>query len=123
MITKVLVTILVILAALIFVRHKGRGRGVQAQQAEQAANRRTAMFVAVALVALTLVLSAGLYYTHWQQAHEIFRVQVINSHSGAVQHYQVYQSDIDGRRFRTIDGRLINLSDAERMEVEAVPID
>ncbi len=121
MITKILFTAVVILAALTFIRHQNSHSRQQAlaQEAQQAAaERRTAMFIAIALVALTLAISTGIYYWHWQEEHRIFSVQVINSHSGAVQSYDVYQSDIDGRSFRTIEGRLINLSDSERMEVQ-----
>lgn len=119
MITKILLTALIILAALTFIRYKNSQRQVQerVRQAELAAERRRAMYVAIALVVLTLLVSSGIYYWHWQDEHRIFTVQVINSHSGAQQSYQVYQSEIDGRRFRTLDGRLINLSDSERMEV------
>lgn len=119
MITKILLTALVILAALTFIRYKNSQRRVQerVRQAELAADRRRAMSVAIALVVLTLLISGGIYYGHWQEEHRIFTVQVINSHTGAEQSYHVYQSEIDGRRFRTIEGRLINLSDSERMEV------
>lgn len=119
MITKILLTALIILAALTFIRYKNSQHRAQdrVRQAELAADRRTAMFIAITLVVLTLLLSGGIYYWHWQDEHRIFTVQVINSHSGVQQSYQVYQSEIDGRRFRTIDGRLINLSDSERMEV------
>ena len=120
MITKILLTIFVIVTALVFVRHKNSQNRKQALQreAEEAANRRTAMFVAAALVGLTLLVSGGLYYDHWKEQHRIFIVQVINSHSGEQQRYEVYRKDIDGRSFSTIEGRLIQLSDAERMEVE-----
>lgn len=121
MITKVLFTSLIILAALIFVRYKGSQDRRQAlrRQQEQAENRKTAMFVAFALVSLTMLISGGLYYSHWQEQHRIYTVEVINSHTAERQRYDVYQSDIDGRRFSTIDGVLINLSDSERMEVQA----
>lgn len=120
MISKILFTALIILAALAFVRHKNsRGRvREEAARARQAADRRNAMFVAVALVSLTLLISSAIYYWHWQEAHRIARVTVINSHTGAEQTYHVYQSEISGRRFRTVEGRLISLSDAERMEVQ-----
>lgn len=119
MITKILLTALIILAALTFIRYKNSQRRVQerVRQAELAADRRRAMSVAIALVVLTLLISGAIYYGHWQEEHRIFTVQVINSHTGAQQSYHVYQSAIDGRRFRTIEGRLINLADSERMEV------
>ena len=125
MITKILFTALIILAALIFIRYKsGQARQQELErQAQQTESHKTAMFVAVAFVSLTLAVSAGLYYSHWQEAHRIFTVQIINSHTGAEQLYHVYQGDINGRRFRTIDGRLIHLSDSERMEVQERTID
>lgn len=128
MITKILFTLLIIIAAMLFMRHKsGQGRRQQlereAQQVQQTESRKTAMFVAIAFVSLTLAVSAGLYYSHWKEAHRIFTVLIINSHTGSEQSYHVYQGDINGRKFRTIDGRLINLSDSERMEVQERAID
>lgn len=128
MITKFLFTALIVIAALLFMRHKNsRVRDQQlkqqAQQGQKAESRKTAMFVAIAFVSLTLAVSAGLYYSHWKESHRIFTIQIINSLTGSEQSYHVYQGDINGRRFRTIDGRLINLSDVERMEVQERTID
>jgi hypothetical protein len=126
MITKILLTLLVIIAALIFIRHQhgaGSGRGGPGREAERqlAADRRRAMVIAIALVLLTLLVSAAIYYAHWQQEHRLFRVQVTNSHSGVVQSYTVYRREINGRSFRTTDGREIHLADSERMEVQESP--
>lgn len=123
MITKILLTAFVILAALMFLRHKGAETRKEqlAREAEQAADRKMAMVIAAALVTLTLAISGWLYYSHWQDEHRLFQVTVINTLTGGEKNYQVYQSDIDGRSFRTIEGRLISLSDAERMEVELLP--
>jgi ABC-type Fe3+ transport system permease subunit len=123
MITKILFTLLIMIAAVLYIRHtQGQGRQQRQReverQAQQAADRRHAWRVAIALVSLTLVSSAGLFYSHWMEQHRLFSVKLTNSHSGAVESYRAYQRDIDGRSFRTTDGRLINLSDSERMEVE-----
>lgn len=123
MITKILFTLLIIIAALIYIRHsQGRDRQQRQRehecQAQKVAERRHAWRVAIALVSLTLVSSAGLFYSHWKEQHRLFSVQLINSHTGGVVSYRVYQRDIEGRSFRTTDGRLIHLSDSERMEVE-----
>lgn len=125
MITKILFTALVFISAIIFIRHKNRQSRQQevARQAEQAADHRTAMFVAVALVSLTLVISAGIYYSHWKEQHRIYIVQVTNSYTADEQTYHVYQGDINGRSFRTIDGRKIYISDSERMEVREKDVD
>jgi hypothetical protein len=118
MITKILFTALIILAALTFLRHKNsqsRGPELRRQREEE---RRGVMMVAVALVSLTLAISAGIYYMHWKEAHHIYNVQIINSHNGEQHTYQAYRDDIGPRSFRTTDGRQINLADTERMEVQ-----
>ncbi|MCW8918320.1 MAG: hypothetical protein OQL08_05845 [Gammaproteobacteria bacterium] len=119
MITKILFTLLVIIAALVFIRHRsGRRRqdGGAARQ-QEAADRRRAMVIATVLVLLTLLASAGIYYTHWQQEHRLFTVLVTNGNGEKLQRYTVYQHEINGRSFRTIDGHLIHLADNERMEI------
>jgi ABC-type Fe3+ transport system permease subunit len=122
MITKLLFTLLIIIAALITIRYRNSRRQHAAQhdderRAQQAAERRHAWRVAVALVTLMVLTSAGIYYSHWKAQHRLVTVRVINSLTGGEQSYRLYQGDLDGRSFRTTDGRLISLSDSERMEV------
>lgn len=122
MITKLLFTILIIVAALIFIRHKNspsphdKNQELQ-RQAQRVAERRRAWLVALGLVSLMVLSSAGIYYTHWREQHRLLSVRVINSLTGGEQSYRLYQGDLDGRSFRTTDGRLIYLSDSEHMEV------
>ncbi len=118
MISKILFTALIILTALLFIRHRGAAASRQQQALALATEKRQAMVIAIVLVALTVSISGLLYYLHWAEQHRLFTVRVVNSHTGVVQRYQVYQTDLDGRRFRTVDGRLIHLSDSERMEVQ-----
>lgn len=120
MITKILVTALIIVAALTFIRYRNREGHQQelSPQSQHSTERRTAMIIAVSLASLTLAISAGIFYSYWQDSHTLFSVQITNSHSGEIQTYHVYRDDINGRSFRTIDGRLIHISDAERMEVK-----
>jgi ABC-type Fe3+ transport system permease subunit len=123
MITKILFTLLVIIAALVFVRHKNsrQRQGGGPDREQQAADRRRAMVIAIALVLLTLLVSAGIYYSHWQNEHRLFSVLVTHGNSGEVQRYTVYRREINGRSFRTVDGRLIHLADSERMEIREEP--
>lgn len=120
MIKELLLTLLVLMAAVFYVRHKAQHerRQALAREARQTPTSRTPMIVALSLVFVTLAISGMLYYAHWQEAHRLYTVQVTNTHSGEVRIYHVYQDDIAGRSFRTIDGRLIHLSNSERMEVQ-----
>ncbi|MBE0511028.1 MAG: hypothetical protein K0A95_07210 [Chromatiales bacterium] len=125
MIKEIFVILLVLIGAIVYTRYKAsQTRRMPAQPPAQAGRpSRLPMLVAALLVVLTLGISAAIYYYHWQDARSLYTVQVINSHSGAVQTYHVYRDDIKGRSFRTTDGRLISLSDAERMEVREGVLD
>jgi hypothetical protein len=126
MLKEIFVILLVLIGAIVYTRYKGsQALRVPAQAPGRSAGRpgRMPMLVAVLLVVLTLGVSAAVYYYHWQDARTLYTVQVTNSHSGAVQFYYVYRDDIKGRSFRTTDGRLISLSDAERMEVREGVVD
>lgn len=122
MITKLLLTVLIIVAALITIRHRHSQHHHDAQreaerQVQQAAERRHAWRVALGLLSVMLLLSASMYYSHWQEQHRLVTVLVVNTLTGSAQNYRLNQGDLDGRSFRTLDGRLIYLSDSERMEV------
>ncbi|MGM0595288.1 MAG: hypothetical protein ACQETD_12210 [Pseudomonadota bacterium] len=118
MITKILFTALIVVAALTFVRFQNsRQQQRRAAAEQQRAGRGKAMLFALLGVALTLALSGVAYYWHWQEQQRTVVVRVVNGHTGAEQAYRVYQRDLDGRRFRTVEGKWISLSSAERMEV------
>nr|WP_304303258.1 hypothetical protein [Chromatium okenii] len=75
--------------------------------------RRLAIAVLIVMglgTAVQLVLS-------WQYNHEVIQVQVMNANTGQLTLYQVRRESIDGRHFRTIDGREIRMADVERMIV------
>lgn len=120
MITKLLVTIVVVLVGLTWARHRGMAR-----QSGQAASRETEkpdnrLLVAVILVAIIAVGGVG-FWLKWEEQHRQYTVRVIDTRSGNVQTYQVYQDDVTGRSFTTIDGRRVNLADVERMELVETP--
>lgn len=121
MITKILFTILIVVAALTFVRHKNQQQVRRAEGAGPDKPGKAPLYAALAFATLTVATSGLLYYFHWSDRHTIFNVQVINSHTGQQQTYQAYRDDIGRRNFRTTDGRQINLADSERMEVQEAP--
>jgi len=77
-----------------------------------------AKLAAVAVVVL-MILGTGLFlFQQWRDANEIVLVRVIESGSGRSVTYEVYQGDVEGRSFRTTDGRVVTLADVERMEMD-----
>lgn len=70
------------------------------------------------MVVVLIVVAAALWLVReWRSAHEILRVRVINSATGSSSEYEAYRSDIENRRFRTVDGRRVDLAEVERLEV------
>lgn len=70
---------------------------------------------AYAVVALMLTGSAFYLFQRWEQAREIVQVQVVNPYNGQTQNYRTRRGDIDGRAFRTLDGRKIRIAETERI--------
>lgn len=77
------------------------------------------------LLAYGLVVSMGAgslvwLYLAWEEDQEILRVQVINTHNGAVVTYEARRAAIEaeGRRFKTLDGREVILAEVERLVLE-----
>ena len=119
MITKILFTIAVVGAVVLFTRHFA-GRQVPRPPAPVPAGASHAApvrLVAYGVIALIIAASALWIVLEWRAAHEILRVRVINSATGVAAEYEAYRSDIEKRSFRTVDGRRVNLAEVERLEV------
>ncbi len=78
---------------------------------------------AYALLGLMLVGSGLWLFLDWRAAGALVELQVVNPYTGAVQRYQVRRGDIDGRSFRTPDGRRIRIAEMERMVIIDRPQD
>lgn len=75
-----------------------------------------AMRLTALLLAAIMVVGSALYLLQgWLHDQETIQVQVINANTGAITLYQSRRGSVDGRRFRTLDGREIRLADVERM--------
>lgn len=122
MIWKLLLTLAVLLGGWFFVRAKLRAR----RRAPPGApgwtpppRRRlppgTVRTAAYTVLALMLLGSGGYLYRGWAQGNQVLEVQVVNAATGAVSAYQARRRDIEGRVFRTLDGREVRLADVERM--------
>lgn len=72
-----------------------------------------------AITAVLLMLSgAALFlYQQWRDSTQVVTVRIINANNGRETDYQAYKGDVDGRSFKTVDGRLVTLAESERMEL------
>lgn len=122
MLTKILVTILVVVAVLTFYRVKnsnraaGTARRLEAR-ASAAANNRFGRMMAYGFVGVLILVSVVWYGLHWREQHRIITIRVIGE-SGTTT-YKAYNKDLKGNRFESIDGKTVILGDSERIEIIA----
>jgi hypothetical protein len=125
MITKLILTLLVVTGAILFVRMRA-GKRLTSQLPPPATpvkspRSRVFLFTAVVLLLLTLA-GTGYYLFHlWQDSYREVTVRVINANTGQITSYQAYKGDVDRERglFRTVEGLEVTLSDVERLETGA----
>lgn len=119
---KLLLTLAVILGAYLVIRTRiQRGRAVAAASPPPvreplipaAALRAVAYGLVVAMVAGSLLW----LYLDWEAGASVVTVQVINANTGDVTLYQARREHVEGRRFTTLEGRIVTLADVERMEL------
>lgn len=118
MLTKILVTVLVVIAVLTFYRVKNSGRVTDAArrlETRTPAEKRFGRMVAYGFAGLLILISAAWYGMHWREQHRIITIRVI-SDSGTTT-YKAYNKDLKGNRFESIDGRTVRLGDSERVEI------
>jgi uncharacterized protein YigE (DUF2233 family) len=110
MLKLILISILLWVGVLLIRRRWRIARGLEAP-APTAVLRYFAPALLVAMVTLTAIQAVR----QWHQADEVLTVQVVNANTGQVTLYQARRGSLDGRQFRTVDGREIRMADVERM--------
>jgi hypothetical protein len=122
---KLLFTAAVIYIAYLVVRSRYEGAAPQGNRDPSTAERGLPLIspvairlAAYAVIGLMLVGSALYLFQSWERQHQIVSIQVVNPYNGQVQRYETRRGDIEGRTFRTLDGRLIRIAEMERMIVD-----
>ncbi|MCK8047351.1 hypothetical protein MSG37_20925 [Shewanella sp. 1CM18E] len=115
MLTKILITLLIIVAAMLYIR-KPREQGVRANTKELAKNikLRIAGYI---LIGLSLTATAAYWYWDWNDSRQVVSVTIVSPVSDDSVVYQVRKKDITSNEITTIDGIRIRLSNQERIIV------
>ncbi len=111
---KILLTLAVILGAYWFLRRQRSPRS-QVFLLQPKPAPRWVRTLAYALLGIFLATSLLWLYEDWAADREILQVEVINANTGAITRYQARRGDIQGRQFKTLDGRRVTLAEIERM--------
>lgn len=124
MISKLFLTILLVIGLIYYIRSRSSARPPEARRREQVdtppGGREPLVprailyiFIGLMLLATTVIL-----YFEWEKDYRVVTVRIINADTGQVSEYQARRGDIKGRTFETLDGKIVTLADVERMELE-----
>ena len=125
MLGKILLTIIVVLLALVWIR---KHREQERREAKQARNTDPLPenvteplndFRFAAYLFLVLMIGSGsyLYYARWEDDHSLLTVILHRDGEQSPVTYQVLKSELGDRAFTTIDGVRVTVASSERMEV------
>jgi hypothetical protein len=120
MFMKLLLTLLVIAGAVVAVKLRNRPPPVAAISAPACSERPKSPLPRIAAYGLVLIslIGVGFYFFHqWRDAYQMVSVRVIDTRSGNAVVYEAYKGDVEGRSFRTVDGRIVTLAEVERLEL------
>jgi hypothetical protein len=125
MLTKILVTLVVIALGWLAVRDRWRGgeaggsrESVPAPRADgrEALVPRGAVRLAAYGLVVLMLAGTGVYLLQgWQRDREVVDLQVVNAYTGEIQRYEARRGDIDRRSFLTLDGRRVQIAEMERL--------
>ncbi|MFT5759715.1 MAG: TRAP-type C4-dicarboxylate transport system permease small subunit [Alteromonadaceae bacterium] len=119
--TKILVTILVILGAIVYLR---RGRGHKVNRITEMANtQKSPLFSRViiyTMIAVSMLASAGYWGWSWYDDNTVVEVTITSPIKAMTDSYKVRKKDIEAQRITTVDGIQIRLSNQERLTVKSI---
>jgi hypothetical protein len=126
MLTKILVTLVVIALGWLAVRDRWRGgeggssreRSLPASQDDSRDGlmpRGAVRLAAYGLVVLMLLGTSVYLLQGWQRDREVVDIQVVNAYTGEIQRYEARRGDIDRRSFVALDGRRVQIAEMERL--------
>ena len=122
MLTKILVTLLVVVGCLWFAsskREKNSPRllvvaSKEDQRRKSMLRRGTYLFMFIMLLAASVMI-----YIELSDGYTKVTVHVINTQTGTRSSYQARREDIQASSFTTVEGRKVFVAGIERIEVEA----
>ncbi|MCT8985400.1 hypothetical protein [Shewanella phaeophyticola] len=123
MLTKILITVLVILGAVVYLR-RGRNRNVKYTRTIEIEKPPLLSKIAIySMIAVSMLATAGYWGWGWYDDNTIVEVTISSPIEAMTASYKVRKKDIEDQRITTIDGIQIRLSNQERLTVKALKTD
>ncbi len=115
MLGKLLITALVIIGCLVYLRLRQAGPLLVSDGPGRGQRR---LWGALALAIVLLMIGGFIFQLNNtdKQSRSLMDVRVVNAITGESTHYQAFDDAIQGRSFTTVEGVQIRIADSERLE-------
>ncbi|MFT4862485.1 MAG: hypothetical protein ACI95C_001706 [Pseudohongiellaceae bacterium] len=132
MLSKLLVTIIVIALAIFAVKRRQLERNLSsapslaslkakaANAADKAQLNKDLKVGAYLFVAFIAGIGGLMYYFDWQDDHTVLSVNLIRNADTEPVTYLVYKYQLEDKSFVTVDGKTVTVASDERMEIEGL---
>ncbi len=122
MVTKVLLTFLVIVAAYLYLKRRMHHKNTQRPRADPvSANADMPVkTIAVLFILVSFTLTVGFFLYRWVDGNQLLRITLISPQSSEPLYYQVHKSELQERSFTTTDGQIIRIGAQDRLEIKAL---
>lgn len=121
MVTKVVLTLLVILAAYIYLK---RRRVVSQPRVKQVAvsqeTDKPFRLIAILLLVVSLTGTTGYVIYNWIDGHQLLQVTLISPGTNESHYYRVHKSELNERSFTTVEGQIIRIGSQDRLQIESI---
>ncbi|WP_299196620.1 hypothetical protein [uncultured Amphritea sp.] len=122
MVTKVLLTLLVIVLAYLYLRRRMNRNTPQRPRVktEPVSSDTPVKTIAILFVLVSFTLTVGFFVYRWIDGNQLLRVTLISPQSSEPLYYQVHKSELQERSFTTTDGQIIRIGGQDRLQIETV---
>ncbi len=119
MISKILLTLGVILACMMLLSARAKPELKTIPNPEAERNKKAMRYTAIAFMVLMISAAGVSLYLEADRGRDVVTVHVINTQSGAKQSYRVKKDDLRSDGFTTLEGLQVFVAGIERIEIEA----
>lgn len=123
MITKILITIALVIAAVAIFLRRRAAQQPQVVIVNDEPDHAGWMFkwFAYGLAGAVTLSAIGFYYLDWRDGYRLYDITITNPQTGKTDNYRAYKKDLHGHRFTSVTGHDILVSELERIEYAEVP--
>ncbi|WP_432473988.1 hypothetical protein [Amphritea sp. HPY] len=119
MITKILITLLVIAGCYLYLKRRNQvaRQPVRRPAVDSSSEALPMKLIATILLTVSVLGSASYLGYQWYDSHTLLEVRIVTPGSSAEVVYQVYKADLGDRSFTTVDGQTVRIAANERLEI------